>query len=71
MKSWRSRRFLSFPALTPISYAPENLNVSAALSNQQVGHALADLSLNVNSLPTGTLFQGAEGMSAGDFGQRH
>ncbi len=51
--------FLSFPALTPISYAPENLNVSAALSNQQIGHALADLSLNVNSLPTGTLFQGA------------
>src|ERR1700757_5251870 len=49
--------FLSFPAMTPISYKPENLNVSAALSNPQVGHTFADLSLNVNSLPTGTLFQ--------------
>ena len=51
--------FLSFPALTPISYTPANLNVSAALSDPQVGHTLADLSLNVNSLPTGTLFQAA------------
>jgi hypothetical protein len=49
--------FLSFPAMTPISYKPENLNVSAAFSNPQVGHTFADLSLNVNSLPTGTLFQ--------------
>ncbi len=52
--------FLSFPAVVPISYEPENLDVSAALSNPQVGHALADLSLNVNSLPTGVLFSGTQ-----------
>jgi hypothetical protein len=51
--------FLTFPALTPIFYKPENLNVSAALTSPQVGHTLADLSLNVNSLPSGTLFQAA------------
>ncbi|MGE5464799.1 MAG: hypothetical protein ACM3PS_15665, partial [Syntrophothermus sp.] len=50
--------FLSFPATTSFSYTPEDLNFSEALSNPQVGHILADLSLNVNSLPSGTLFTG-------------
>jgi hypothetical protein len=50
--------FLSFPATTPFSYKPEDLNFVDALSNPQVGHILADLSLNVNSLPSGTLFMG-------------
>src|SRR5512133_560828 len=53
--------FLSFPATTPFSYKPEDLNFTDALSNPEVGlfgHILADLSLNVNSLPSGTLFTG-------------
>jgi hypothetical protein len=50
---------LSFPILDPIAYKPEDLNLANALSSAEVGHALADLSLNVNSLPTGILFQGA------------
>ena len=48
---------LSFP-MFPIAYRPENLDFGKALSDPHVGQALADLSLNVNSLPTGTLYQG-------------
>jgi hypothetical protein len=50
--------FLSFPFTYPIAYKPEDLDFAHALLNPTLGHTLADLSLNVNSLPTGTLFQG-------------
>jgi hypothetical protein len=50
--------FLSFPFTYPIAYKPEDLDFAKALLNPTVGHTLADLSLNVNSLPTGTLFLG-------------
>ena len=51
--------FLSFPAMTPIAFKPEELNAANAFSDPNVLHKMADFALNLNSLPTGTLFQGA------------
>jgi len=50
--------FLSFPALTPISYKSNKLVFANALSNAEIGRTLAEFSRLVNSLPSGTLFQG-------------
>jgi len=48
--------FLSFPALTPISYTPDQLKFADAASNQQM-HVFSDFSTLTNALPQGTLFQ--------------
>ena len=53
--------FLSFPALTPISYAPENLNFAAASTSAQMS-AFADFSRWTNQLPQGTILQFSESM---------
>jgi hypothetical protein len=50
--------FLSFPATIPIAFKPEELNAANAFSDPNVLHKMADFSLTLNSLPTGTLFQG-------------
>ena len=48
--------FLSFPALTPISYAPADLNFAAASTPSQMA-AFADFSRWTNALPQGTIFE--------------
>lgn len=50
--------FLSFPILTPFAWKPDDLNFANAFADPEVFRTLLDLSLIVNSLPTGTLFQG-------------
>ena len=47
--------FLSFPALMPISYAPDQMKFADASTVQQL-QAFADFSTWTNSLPQGTLF---------------
>jgi hypothetical protein len=47
--------FLSFPALVPIGYPPEQMNFANAATVQQM-QAFADFSTWTNSLPQGTLF---------------
>src|SRR5579859_7235092 len=49
--------FLSFPALTPINYSPDQMKFSQAMSNNDVLHAFAGFSTLTNALPQGTLFQ--------------
>jgi len=50
--------FLSFPALSPFSYPPDQLNFASgsALSAQQL-RTFAEFSRVTNSLPLGTIFQ--------------
>lgn len=48
--------FLSFPALTPISYSPDNLNFVNATTPGEWA-AFADFSTWANALPQGTVFQ--------------
>src|ERR1039457_1139714 len=45
--------FLSFPALIPKSYTPDQMKFSQAASTQE----LAEFSVLTNALPQGTLFQ--------------
>jgi len=48
--------FLSFPALMPISYTPDQMNFVNATSSQQL-HIFSEFSTFTNALPEGTLFQ--------------
>ena len=50
--------FLSFPALSPLSYSPDELSFASGntLSAQQL-RAFAEFSRVTNSLPLGTIFQ--------------
>jgi hypothetical protein len=47
--------FLSFPALSPLTFKPAQLNFSTALSDPAVGAALEDFSRAVNVCPTDPL----------------
>lgn len=55
-----SDTFLSFPALTPISYSSDEMNFTNPATPQQM-HAFADFSTWTNTLPQGTLFQPSQG----------
>lgn len=48
--------FLSFPALTPISYTPEQLKFAEAASSAEM-QVFSEFSTLANALPQGTLFQ--------------
>lgn len=48
--------FLSFPALTPISYTPDQMKFLDATTSAQM-HAFAEFSMLTNAFPQGTLFQ--------------
>ncbi len=48
--------FLSFPALTPISYTPDQMRFADAASSQEL-QIFAEFSALTNALPQGTLFQ--------------
>jgi len=51
-----SDTFLSFPALTPISYSPDQMKFANPTSSQQM-QAFSEFSTLTNALPQGTLFQ--------------
>ena len=55
-----SDTFLSFPALTPISYSSDEMNFTNPATPQQM-HAFADFSTWTNTLSLGTLFQPSQG----------
>src|ERR1700733_11373501 len=63
-----SDTFLSFPALTNISYSSDEMNFTNPTTPQQL-HAFAEFSIWTNTLPQGTLFQPSTGPMLWDFYQ--
>jgi hypothetical protein len=51
-------KFLSFPALYPLAYSPKELDFAHALTDPEVGHALAEFSQAVNRPVAGPLYRG-------------
>lgn len=53
--------FLSFPALTPIAYTPDQLNLPGIPSTTQQSLVLQEFATLVNTIPNGTLFDATSG----------
>ena len=50
-------KFLSFPALYPLAYSPKELDFAHALTDPEIGHALAEFSQAVNRPVAGPLYR--------------